>query len=338
MRRYNASAFTLLLVALAGCGGGSHPDAGAGDPVAACNAVAMARCAKYDECSNGMAIAHDFGSMDACISRYSADCVASLTSTPMTTNTPASEQACAAGIGAQSCADWRDGRTPTACVPSPGPLANGTACVANSQCQSTVCLVPRDGQCGVCSPQPMPGDDCSAHSNCGRDLVCRANATNGTYTCRATVQAGGTCDADHPCASSLACVKSASTDASGTCQPAVNSVGGACHPNNIGGPDCDGFLGLFCNAMNQCAAVMTATAGQACGQSTDRTSNTFCTNASTCPPSTVTPRNCVARSTDGQPCDTAVGPDCITPARCVLASADGGTAGTCLTFSPTACP
>lgn len=340
-----------LLFALAACSSTTINDASVndatatdtpmegGDPTAACTTIATSRCAKIDQCSNGLGVARAYGTMDVCVSRQTANCVATLMA-PMTTASSTFETACAAAITAESCADYRSGITPAACIAPPGPLANGMPCVAFGQCQSTVCLVPRNGQCGVCAPQPAAGDDCSVNSSCGRDLVCNHNTVTGSYTCRTLVATGGTCDADHPCGADLGCVKASATAASGTCQPLGTTVGAACNDVNVGMATCDANQGLFCNGMSQCAMTTTAVAGAACGPMSMRASDAVCTAGATCPTAAAgTARTCLAAATDGQPCDTAAGPACLAPARCVLTTSgsDAGTTGTCQVFNPAAC-
>ena len=341
-----------LLVALAACSSTTTTDAAANDattndapmdagsdPMAACTTIATSRCAKIDQCSNGLGVTRAYGSMDVCVSRQTANCLGTLMA-PMTTATSAFETACAAAITAESCADYRSGITPVACIAPPGPLANGMPCVAFGQCQSTVCLVPRNGQCGVCAPQPVAGDDCSVISGCDRDLFCNHNITTGSYTCRALVPMGGTCDIDHPCGADLGCVRASGTAASGTCQPLGTSVGAACNDLNVGMATCDANQGLFCNGTSQCAMTTTAAAGAACGPMSMRSSDAVCTGGASCPTVTAgTARTCLAPAMDGQPCDTSAGPGCIAPSRCVLSAsgADAGTMGTCQVFNPTAC-
>lgn len=311
-----------------------------GDPTASCTALATARCAKLDSCSNGVGVAHTYGSMDVCVTRLTANCVASLM-VAGTAATPTFEIACGAAITAETCADFRNGITPAACVAAAGPLANGMPCVTSGQCQSQVCLTPRNSLCGTCAPQPSAGDDCAMNSGCGRDLVCNHNATAGTYTCRALVAMGGTCDIDHPCGADLGCVRTAATATMGTCQSLGMTVGAACNDLNIAMPTCDANQGLFCNGMSQCAMATVAMAGQACGPMSMRATDSVCTAGGFCPAAATgtTTRMCLAAASDGQPCDSTLGPPCLAPSRCIVTAtgADAGTAGTCMVLNPTAC-
>jgi hypothetical protein len=360
-------AILLTALALNGCNGGATTtgDTGPGDSglpgdssgdtsplgdamdttggvtgMVACTQLAMARCARLDACSNNTGVARVYGSMNTCVSQLTANCLAALM-VPMTTASPSFEQACAAAVTAQSCSDFRSGLTAPGCVAPMGPLANGMPCVANGQCASTVCLVPRNAQCGVCGAVPAVGADCSVNANCGHTLVCNRNAVTLAETCQMPVAAGGTCDGDHPCAGGLGCVRASATVTSGTCTAFATMVGATCNVTDVGMATCDAYQGLFCNNMNQCAMSTAAMVGQACGPMMMRMSDAVCQGAAYCQPAAMAGgmRTCAAASMDGQPCDTSSGPDCFPPSRCVLGAvgADAGTSGTCRAFDPAAC-
>jgi hypothetical protein len=82
---------------------------------------------------------------------------------------------------------------------------------------------------------------------------------------------------------------------------------------------------------------MLANPGEPCGKIGGVTVR--CAAAATCfaDPAPATTSTCLVPAPDGEPCDSAAGPDCLSPAKCV-AGASGGTAGTCVLPGSQSCP
>lgn len=310
------------------CGSSSS---GAGGPSGdqACADLAAARCERNKQCST-YSFETRYGDDATCLANEKTYCANSL-SVPQTARTPALVEQCATAFGTLSCNDWLSNTTPATCQSQSGALANGAACVFNSQCQSTYCNTPDGFGCGRCSPKPAVGDPCNQTTqHCGDSLFCAAK----TGTCATPAQNGQQCDTDSPCVSGLSCVGITPTS-HGTCQPAASSVGATCDPKAETAPTCDPTKGLICNSTTkQCEAMQFAAPGQPCGAINGVTvfcvGEGFCTIASGQKQGT-----CTAASAEGGPCDTVNGPNCQYELRCVATS---GTAGTCRMPVAALCP
>jgi hypothetical protein len=325
----------------------------------ACAAIADARCNLRNECSRpdgttdlGFNVLENYGDIDTCRMREALACQNGL-SAPQTGNSPNNVEMCVVAFASFSCMDFFDNSPPQACTPT-GPLATGTTCTFNGQCQSGFCNGTKDSVCGTCGPPPTTGDDCST-STCMRGDRCLA----ATSTCAAVVTSNGVCDETHPCDRELSCVgNNTKTMTTGTCETAGTREGVAC-----GGtmPGCDGTRGLYCggpSGAKTCRLVgyagttagpdggVTASdagasgptpAGTVCGQLPDG-SRVGCV-AGTCTTATGVATGsdmgtCQPLAADGQPCDTMLGPGCMSPARCVTTS---GTTGTCIVPTSSMC-
>jgi hypothetical protein len=321
----NYCTLALLFVALSsGCGTSRQ---------SACSHVANARCTLIKNCTNGYMINRDYSDFADCVTQQEASCITALSATG-TSATPAFEETCANALADESCTTWREGRTLPECIVPPGPLVDGTPCVANGQCKSTLCFFPRDSLCGTCGEQMNAGASCQAVTSCGRDNTCVA----ATYLCQVPAEAGSSCGSDNPCIGGQGCVYAASGDNTGTCQPLAKTEGDTCDDRSIGIPSCDSDFGLYCNGNpGTCATVNVVEAGQACAGTV---SGEACEDNATCPSSSTVPsgaaRYCQAAAADGAACDTALGLPCRATSRCVWTSAQG-TAGICEAANVNAC-
>ncbi len=122
-----------------------------------------------------------------------------------------------------------------------------------------------------------------------------------------------------------------------TCQASAASVGSSC---GAGTPGCDGMLGLYCSGTKGarvCAAVSYAADGAACGTLADG-SHVECIAGDCYTESGAAGAAdlgiCKGFASDGQACDTDLGPTCLSPARCVTAS---GHLGVCTIANGPSC-
>jgi hypothetical protein len=299
----------------------------------ACQDLATALCNLEDNCSAGYTLAKNWGGLSTCQNLEMQNCLLSL-SAPSTSRTPDKVEACAQAYPSTSCGDFYATVLPSACVPAPGGLANGAACVASGQCQSTFCAVPNDGTvCGTCQPLPPAGASC-ATVGCGRGTVCGRSGI-----CDAPVQDGGSCTDPDQCFFDLLCQGLDAGGMAGACLPAVSKVGASCDYQGLGAPLCSNRLGLQCQGpLKTCVPTILADAGEACGEidagpkpCPDGEATCIvieqiqCVGGGDCVESAGS-ASCLAGALPGQACDLGAGPSCITPAKCVV---DAGTSGMC---------
>ena len=313
--------------------GTSSTTGGAGGSSAAnqaCADVEKARCERGDSCFDGLFTKVKFGDEATCEARGELACLANLAA-PHTGATPAGTEACAAAIPAETCVDAEQGNTPAACEPAMGTGANGTACGANAQCQSTYCAVPTASNCGYCAPEPKAGDLCATTAECGHgNLVC----VKATAQCVVPVPVGGMCNKDNPCIAGATCFGDTMV-VKGSCVADATAAGSKCDPAKKG-PDCDHSYGLYCDALSlTCVAATYVAAGGMCGLVDNGIVG--CLAGGQCViPAGAKEGVCVAPAKDGAACDSDIGPPCLGPAKCIPA-ADGGTAGVCTLPDPSTC-
>jgi hypothetical protein len=310
---------SLSLLALA-CSSGSSAD-----HTRSCNDSATARCTRLMTCS-----ASDFSrrypSMSVCQMRLAQSCLNSFAA-PQNSNTDARVEACATAVTTQDCESFFAGVSPTACYPSPGPRANGMPCAFAGQCTSAYCNLPDGSACGTCADEPKVGDACGDCGNQGLECF------NGA--CVQPVALGAACDRmSAPCTAGSQCVVAAMT-MMGTCTAELTTAGAACDARRRAAADCSRDAGLYCDAMNMCAATTTAADGAMCG--TINGVVTQCATGGCFGATFMTPGTCKAPAADGMPCDSVNGPNCLSPARCVGMGVDGGATGTCQIEGSTSC-
>jgi hypothetical protein len=292
----------------------------------ACQDRAHALCTRYAGCAPERILVL-YGDEPTCEARNASNCTNAL-SAPSTANTPAATEACAQAYAGWSCTDFIDNENlPTACAPRNGSVAGGGACGFNGQCQSGFCAIAPTSLCGTCATPPAAGDSCAQLTSCGPGLVC----TTDTMTCVVLAAQGAACGKGAPCGDGLYCVGEQPTkEVQGSCQPAVEQLGGACDPTGQTGPGCDRNQLLTCDVpTKQCATIAVGVGGQPCGTNDVNGQTALCSGNGLCiGSSTGTPGTCTAAAADGAACDTQNGPGCQLLARCVVTS-DGETAGTC---------
>ena len=324
--RISLALFSVTLVALSGCDAATTAGASGPSVDAACAALVKARCAVLASCTNSVGIQSAYGDGATCEARQLLACQTNLAASG-TSQTANTVQACADVAGAQSCWDRTLNIQTDACVPLPGALTEGQACIASGQCATTWCTLQANAVVGVCAALPKAGDSCETTS-CGRGLECNKNAA-GASVCFAPLPVDAACDKDHRCGPELSCVGATKT-AMGACKAKGLTVGAGCDATDKIAADCATNMGLFCDSTHHCKAAITAKNGEACGiTGTDTVA--FCP-LGTCIKAAATDKAgvCKAFAADGAACDSdpSKGPDCLSPAKCVPMTS-GGTAGTC---------
>jgi hypothetical protein len=309
--------FVLAGAALAaGCDkGGSGNGAGIGGPTAsACGEVVTAICNKTNEC-NATDIVVAYGSLDACISQVNRNC-AQFDQWPGTSWTSDKLLTCAAAVRASSC-PLDDTYNSDACKTAPGSLANGSACVDNSQCSGGRCNMTMSGdagtvvpsiECGVC--ETRTSSTCGDAGTCVPPQRCEFTSTSG-YACVTPAAEGSACGASQSCATGLTCRNMVCAKRLGESAPCA------------GFGDCDTSIGLGC-IDGTCQMPPHASPGQSC-----KAPETRCTFGSNCIMTADGGAECISPAADNAPCDNFYGPRCIDPARC--------TNGTCTLPDYTQC-
>jgi hypothetical protein len=312
-------------------GGPSGDGAAAMDAAAtlrACADNAYARCTRLAECSP-VAVQLRFGDLATCEAIFKQFCLNNLAA-PSTGATAATAEGCAQAIPNWDCADYLFTQNmPPECGMAAGTLSTGATCAFPGQCESAFCAIAPGAACGTCASAPKAGDSCEHLTTCGLTFSCE-DATN---KCAAFATLGAACGPGLPCGAGLGCVGgNTMANGTGTCQQAIETVGGACVPT---GPGCDLYAGLICNSSSsQCARVQIANGGQSCGDVNHQTA--YCAAQGDCIGAGTAPGVCRASAPVGAACDLAMGPHCIPPARCIRAT-DGGAGGTCLVPSAALC-
>jgi hypothetical protein len=328
-------ALPVLLLAAAWASACSPANVGTVDAGAtagtACGDSAYARCSHLQSCSP-TAVQQRDGDVTTCEALFKSYCLANLAA-PSTGTTGAKQEACAQAIPGWDCGDYLLGQNaPPECQQAAGALASGAACAFPAQCQSGFCAIVLGAACGTCAAPPQSGDSCAQLTSCGFALTCDAD----TSTCVAPAQAAAACAPGQSCVPGNECVgENAAMGTSGTCQLAVESLGGACSSTTN---ECDFFAGLTCNTQSkQCAALALVGAGQPCNYVVSAGQEMVCASGGKCLSATPGMQGtCAGSSAVGGPCDLATGPFCIEPSRCIV-GADGGTGGTCQIADGTMC-
>lgn len=284
---------------------------GADDPAAVCAAYGTVVCDNYQKCAPDV-VTGQFGDQASCAARYALFCSLVL-SAPQTSWTAAGMKACAAELGPLACPDFLLAPFtggPAACLPAPGALDNGSACVDAGQCQSAYCKRAGLSLCGSCAPRSDVGQPCGITGDCKLGLSCVGG------TCAKAAKLADPCAPGQiECDLGLVCV-------SGACQPYVEE-GQSCDANQA---SCNFLEGLYCpSGPFKCARAMYGNPGDACGLMNN--SLVACAGAGICDPAKAA---CVAPAADGMPCDAKVGPGCMLPAVCIN--------GVCSLAKPAACP
>lgn len=299
-----ASILSLLSITLGAvaCGGGTVDG---GDGASQCSAVdatlrpenydaraiaerlAAAECGFYERCQPATFPFLNFAS--------SADCIANLTSKHLNTfefiapaiasgrvQLNAGEiDACSAELGSVDCDLQQDADSACGRI-AVGLVGAADGCFMTAECESGLYCKRSAGigSGGTCSPPAKKGEDCTITDGaCELGTLC-AQAEGGIYRCvsndRGDGDSCGTADTGI-CRGSLMCVGSG--NGAGTCRRPGKTAGDACDESLASSPDCDLGNNLACTS-GQCAAVTEwSRAGQACSQTQQCDSQSYCPQA-----------------------------------------------------------
>jgi hypothetical protein len=277
------------------------------DPGKACDEVASAMCDRLDQCSPPQLLAL-YGDRTTCLARMKLVCLP-LLSAPGSKTTPATALQCASDIRAGSCDLYFTHSVPTSCLGVPGTLADGAACAAGPQCESTYCQLASGSSCGTCARRSAAAGPCSEESGCAPGLACAGGS------CVAFGGVGSACGPKQPCRRDLLC-------RAGICGKPLEAAQ-PCDPLR---QECNMVSGLYCGKSKLCSQASTAKAGEPCGL-LDGGGVAICTGGATC--TSLSGGLCQAAALDGAACDDQKGPHCLAPADCV--------GGICRIADPTAC-
>jgi hypothetical protein len=312
-------------------GGSNGGSTGGSANTQSCTDYANALCGLYQSCSNGWDIGFEFGDLPTCVTSYETFCLNRL-ATPDSVLSATQVETCAQDLPQESCENLYGSDNTAPCEAADGPLANGSTCTVNAQCQSAFCALSKYAVCGSCATQPAPGADCSTIT-CGVGLIC----LKGSQTCSAPVADGGACTSEADCQFGLSCL-----DGDGglfACAPTVD-LGQPCDYRSLVGPGCSGREGLYCKRDGDggsCTPLGLADAGQPCGDvgglATDCSAAGLCQKAQPDAGEGL----CLGSAATGQACDIDAGPSCLLESKCVPTSATG-TTGVCMQPAPSSCP
>lgn len=261
----------------------------------ACQAAAVADCAKLESCVP-ILFGVLYGNRTKCEEREGLTCLARLTAVKGHVTT-VHVDACAAAIGAATCGRILEreisGLELPECIPPPGDVANGRSCGDSAQCASGRCKLV--DSCGGCAVPGRAGQPCDRHADCDNGLVCVG------FACRVPAEVNQSCTDDAGCRGNLVCGRNGRCatpmPAGVACDPAFDicdlfGAGAVCHPETAvctkielspPGGDC----GIFSNG------DVALCAGGSCGDN----------------------GICVEFPGDGAYCDLGT-PSCMAPAFC----------------------
>ena len=239
----------------AACGGGSGVTA-----AQACAEYAKTLCAKFQTCEPAAWLVNPGAS--ACEPENQARCLDTVRA-PHSGYTPSVVSACAAAIGAATCAD--DYPNPPACNPHGGTIQTGGACGDDWQCASGWCSITTPGPCGLCVDRVAKGGACPLGGGCTDGLFCQPGATGGVDSCQSPIPLGGTCIAGQHCSGNAYCKPASSSATQGICSSLLYpEAGQACDPVL---QICDWPNGVECNPTTMVCQNTAGTVqpGAACG-------------------------------------------------------------------------
>jgi hypothetical protein len=260
-------------------------------PQQACANFGAAVCGRMQACTPFL-LQVTYGDVKACARRTALQCEPMLSATG--TQSPAAQvEVCAKAISSEGCDEALDNPQPSACDIG-GVLAEGSPCAAGHQCQTTYCKITAGDVCGVCVKRVGPRYACLVDNDCVAGLICSGGA------CAAPGGVGAVCGVGLPaCSHALTCI-------SGTCSK-PRGAGARCSTPI----DCDGNLGLYCNALtHQCAKTEVSLANQPCGIVHDTL--VACAGGAVC-----IAGKCVPAAPDLGSCNLQAGPFCLSPAQCL---------------------
>jgi hypothetical protein len=270
---------------VASCGGGTASDStqNGGSTRDSCTRLVNQSCAKAMACEPLVAQTL-YADVPDCVAMTSRLCTG-IAELPGSGQIVADFDACAAAYESLSCDSLLAGELPAACKGKPGTLADGTACAASTQCQSSYCKIDSSGasDCGVCAARSPAGGSCQASAACDEGLVCDYGSS--TPVCVTASGAGSSCDSTSVCGDRLYCI-------GGICSTPL-AAGATC----TSAGECDYSRGLSCTS-GVCQSITVVGTGQTCDNLALRCrAQAYCSDATD-----AGTRTCIARVPDGGAC------------------------------------
>jgi hypothetical protein len=273
----------------------------------ACADFAKSYCDRLDACAP-VYLRLFYESPEACAARLAPSCVKAVGLSD-TTKTDAWTEACGKALDAVTCEDLLVRKTPAACVPAPGPRAEGATCGEDGQCATSYCQYQYNEGCGTCRTRAGAGESCNLDDDCAFGSACAPNKL-----CAVLGEADAACDTNHPCSPQLSCMGATAT-AQGACKPA-GSAGAPCDPQQLTHPGCDLIHGYFCNVVSKiCQEMKQVGGGDPCG--IVGADYAICTASAMCKLTSTYAGNCLAAAKDGEACNVADGPQCTPLSQCL---------------------
>ncbi len=223
------------------CSSSTSPPSSEPSADQACSDSSHARCTRFMTCSSTW-LSEVYSDEATCESRVKTACM-NAAAAPQNANSPSKVEACATAIPGWSCDDIVAGANPpAACEQVTGPVAMGSPCSANGQCQTGFCGL-SNSACGTCTVAPTAGQPCTGAHQCAPGLACA-----GDGNCAAFAKQGAACGASQPCAPGNQCV-------GGACKQTDSAVAAGQPCGNVNGMSV-GCVGGTCE--NQGGTVMCA--------------------------------------------------------------------------------
>jgi hypothetical protein len=301
--------------------GGTTADAGPDGAVTydftdACTKFWTAVCTKGRGCQLPIYM-DEAASVDECVTRFGTLCKQNL-GAPGATVKPDDVTGCIAQSTSSCGAPLRLllATHPAACGHDTGTRDDGAPCGTDLQCKGGWCERTAASDCGKCAQAAGVGEKCGSTILCKSGLTCVA--VQGGAICAAPVDAGGTCDFQHPCYADLACVagKCATPPAAGT----------ACDPTAFAPCGYEAFNQHCNNTTNKCEGVAEVAANAPCSNLDDGT-YAFCSYGAHCKAGTLGQAGtCTATADVGQACTEFNGPQgdaCKYGTGCVTGTCKG---------------
>lgn len=266
----------------------------------ACDHLATALCAQLESCGP-LLVDLAYGEVTTCRTVLMSSCVEAL-ALPDTAKTPDWTDECAEALETWTCEDLLTRKTPSACLPPPGPRTDGTLCGEDGQCASGYCGLVPDELCGRCRSRAPQGAACMSDDDCDMGMMCTVDEVCAPYAPQ-----GAPCSDDQPCAPWLSCSTTPPPPGQRRCVE-VAGAGQPCDSEGNGRPHCDLLNGYFCNGVTHvCQSFELASPGDTCGVLLDGYG--LCVGGSFCDLLGLT-GTCLAPGEAGDPCSVEEGPWC----------------------------
>ena len=328
IRWSRAGSLLLVAASLGACGSSGTSGSGGttGGIPSVCPAYATAICNLYASCSNGWYVSAEYGDQAACVASYELSCAERLAA-PGTALTTADILSCSQGLPTESCGALYGNNPEEVCAAPAGKTPLNGPCEVAAQCASAYCAIPSNAFCGTCQPTPTTGASCS-------QFGCPGAAVPGR---RADLRPGGSGR------------RSLQRPQRLPVRPDLPQQGQDLRPDRRRRPALRLYRqgwprlqrqpgpGLPANRRRRNVRAEGARRRRAAVWHVERQRRGHQLRGPRLLSETgrLGVGTCLAAAANGEPCDTANGPDCQLPARCIITG--GGTSGTCALLGSAVC-